>query len=97
MSTRAKITLATAVVLSSLTVWGVHYQQKQERESMYQGVLKDDARRLEKMKQRQLDFDESKRRRELYEHVQPVEDDSSTGQSIPSSSSSDSCIARGPS
>ncbi|KIK50588.1 hypothetical protein GYMLUDRAFT_182538 [Collybiopsis luxurians FD-317 M1] len=75
MSTRAKITLGVAIVLSSLTVWGVHYQQNQERESMYKGVLKDDERRLEKMKQRQQDFEESKRKHELYERVQPVRED----------------------
>lgn len=42
-------------------------------QSMYQGVLKDDERRLAKMKQRQQDFDESKRKRELYERVQTVQ------------------------
>ncbi|KAE9396879.1 hypothetical protein BT96DRAFT_824077 [Gymnopus androsaceus JB14] len=73
MSSRAKITLGAAIILSSLTVWGVHFQQNQERESMYQGVLKDDERRLAKMKQRQQDFDESKRKRELYERVQTVQ------------------------
>lgn len=39
---------------------------------MYQGVLRDDVRRAEKMRQRQDDFNESKRKRELYEQVQKV-------------------------
>ncbi|KAJ3992891.1 hypothetical protein F5050DRAFT_1578756 [Lentinula boryana] len=74
MSSRAKITLGAAIVLSTLTVWGVHVQQNQEREAMYQGVLKDDERRIAKMKQRQQEFDESQRKRELYERVQAVQD-----------------------
>ncbi|TRM57941.1 hypothetical protein BD626DRAFT_411335 [Schizophyllum amplum] len=72
-SRRAAITLGTVVFLSSLTVWGVHYQQESEREAMYQGVLKDDARRREKMLQRQLDFEESKKKREIYERAQSID------------------------
>ncbi|KAF9073264.1 hypothetical protein BDP27DRAFT_1216371 [Rhodocollybia butyracea] len=76
MSSRARITLGAAIALSVFTVWGVHYQQNQERESMYQGVVKDDERRLAKMKERQQDFEESKRKRELYERVQTVQETS---------------------
>jgi protein PET117 len=43
---------------------------------MYQGVVKDDERRLAKMKERQQDFEESKRKRELYERVQDVRETS---------------------
>jgi hypothetical protein len=32
MSSRAKATLMASVVLSSLTVWGVHYMQQAERD-----------------------------------------------------------------
>jgi protein PET117 len=39
---------------------------------MYQGVLRDDERRKEKMKQRVEDLEESKRKREIYERVQKV-------------------------
>jgi protein PET117 len=39
---------------------------------MYQGVVRDDARRLEKMKQREEELRESQRKRELYERVQAV-------------------------
>ncbi|KAI4523824.1 hypothetical protein EV122DRAFT_221418 [Schizophyllum commune] len=77
MSTRkAALTLGTVICLSALTVWGVHYQQEAERESMYQGVLRDDVRRREKMLQRQLDLEESKKKREIYERAQKVDPDS---------------------
>ncbi|KAG6861441.1 hypothetical protein C0995_016532 [Termitomyces sp. Mi166 len=69
----AKLTLLGAVLLSSLTIYAVHHQQEQERESMYQGVLRDDERRRQKMKQREEDLQESKRKREIYERVQTVE------------------------
>lgn len=40
---------------------------------MYKGVVRDDERRKEKMKQRQAEFEESQRKRALYESVQKVE------------------------
>ncbi|KAG6888294.1 hypothetical protein C0992_008936 [Termitomyces sp. T32_za158] len=69
----AKLTLFGAILLSSLTIYAVHFQQEQERESMYQGVLRDDERRRQKMKQREEDLQESRRKREIYERVQTVE------------------------
>jgi protein PET117 len=39
---------------------------------MYQGVLRDDERRREKMKQRQEDFERSQEKRRIYEAVQKV-------------------------
>ncbi|THV02461.1 hypothetical protein K435DRAFT_653293 [Dendrothele bispora CBS 962.96] len=79
MSARAKATLFAAVVFSSLTVWAVHYQQQQERETMYQGVIKDDERRRDKMRQRQDELEESRRKREIYERAQTVQkNDAST-------------------
>ena len=41
-------------------------------QDMYRGVLRDDVRRREKMAQRQAEFEESQRKRELYERVQKV-------------------------
>jgi hypothetical protein len=41
-------------------------------QTMYQGVVRDDARRSEKMKQREDELRESQRKRELYERVQSV-------------------------
>jgi protein PET117 len=40
---------------------------------MYKGVLRDDERRREKMRQRQEELEASQRKRELYERVQAVE------------------------
>lgn len=40
---------------------------------MYKGVLKDDERRREKMRQRQDDLLASQKKREIYERVQTVE------------------------
>ena len=40
---------------------------------MYQGVLSDDERRKEKMRQRQEDFERSREKRRIYEAVQKVE------------------------
>ncbi|KAH8833109.1 hypothetical protein DL96DRAFT_1705133 [Flagelloscypha sp. PMI_526] len=72
MTRAAKITLGTAVTLAALTVWGVHFQQQQERATMYAGVLRDDARRKQKQQQRLENLEESRRKRELYESVQSV-------------------------
>lgn len=51
------------------------------RQTMYQGVVRDEARQAAKRKQREQEFQESQRKRELYERVQAV--GSST--SVPSS------------
>ncbi|KAJ7446766.1 hypothetical protein FB451DRAFT_992844, partial [Mycena latifolia] len=70
---KAKATLAAAITLSTLTIWAVHFQQEQQHETMYRGVLRDDERRRQKMQQREDDLEESRRKRELYERVQRVE------------------------
>ena len=44
---------------------------------MYKGVLRDDERRREKMQQRELELQESLRKRELYERVQRVDKNAS--------------------
>lgn len=72
MSHTAKATLAVAVTFCSVTIFTVHYMQRQERETMYQGVLRDDARRLEKHRHREEALQESLRKRELYERLQTV-------------------------
>lgn len=72
MSRMAKATLAAAATFCSVTIFTVHYMQRQEHETMYQGVLRDDARRLEKHRQREEALEESLRKRELYERVQAV-------------------------
>ncbi|KAI0687149.1 hypothetical protein C8T65DRAFT_676463 [Cerioporus squamosus] len=72
MSRAAKITLGAAIFGSAFIVWGVHHLQIQERETMYQGVLRDEVRRREKMRQREEDLQRSLEKRELYERVQNV-------------------------
>lgn len=39
---------------------------------MFKGVIRDDERRQEKLKQREVEYLESQRKREIYERVQPV-------------------------
>lgn len=72
MSRAAKATLLGSLVFTVGIVWTVHFMQKQESETMYQGVLRDDERRKEKMRQRQAELEESQRKRALYERVQHV-------------------------
>ncbi|TFY56270.1 hypothetical protein EVG20_g8997 [Dentipellis fragilis] len=72
MSRAAKATLLTSLALTTLTIWAVHYQQDQEHETMYKGVIRDDERRKQKMMQRQAELEESQRKRQLYERVQAV-------------------------
>ncbi|EJU03781.1 hypothetical protein DACRYDRAFT_21226 [Dacryopinax primogenitus] len=73
MASRAsKITFIASIAFAAVTVWGVHYMQDQERESMYQGVLKDEARVAAKRRQREQLLLESQQKREIYEGVQPV-------------------------
>ncbi|KAF8239418.1 hypothetical protein L208DRAFT_1237903 [Tricholoma matsutake] len=69
----ARATLFGAIILSSFTIWSVHSQQVQEHENMYKGVLRDDERRREKMRQREEQLQASKQTRERYERVQTVE------------------------
>ncbi|KAI0731373.1 hypothetical protein C8Q76DRAFT_718641 [Earliella scabrosa] len=72
MSRAAKITLGSAVLGSAFIIWGVHHLQIRERETMYQGVLRDEERRREKMKQREEELQRSLEKRERYERVQSV-------------------------
>ncbi|KAE8211125.1 hypothetical protein CF327_g5094 [Tilletia walkeri] len=44
MSRAAKTTFLLSAAISTLVVVGVHYQQSAERENMYQGVVRDQAR-----------------------------------------------------
>ncbi|KAH7326851.1 hypothetical protein B0J17DRAFT_581023 [Rhizoctonia solani] len=78
MSRAAKATLFTSVVFAGLAVWGVHAQQRKEQETMYMGVIRDEARQASKKKQREAELQESIRKREIYERVQTVESSSNT-------------------
>ena len=45
---------------------------------MYRGVLLDDERRRAKLKQREDDFRESQRKRQIYERVQTIDGSSAS-------------------
>jgi len=47
-----------------------------QSKNMYKGVLRDDERRREKMRKRQEELQESRRKRELYGSFQTVEGES---------------------
>jgi len=70
---RAKATLFGASILAAFTIWAVHYQQEQERATMYRGVLLDDERRRAKLKQREDELRESQKKRQIYERVQTID------------------------
>lgn len=61
---------AILIIMNDSLLWAYGYFGVQ---TMYKGVLRDDERRKEKMKQRQLEFEESQRKRAVYESVQKVE------------------------
>ncbi|KAI0917850.1 hypothetical protein AcW1_006873 [Taiwanofungus camphoratus] len=72
MSRVAKITLVSSLLASAVIIWGVHFLQNTERETMYKGVLRDDERRREKMRKREEELQESLQKREMYERIQSV-------------------------
>ncbi|EPQ27421.1 uncharacterized protein PFL1_04959 [Pseudozyma flocculosa PF-1] len=78
MSRAAKATLIGSVLVSGLTVWGVHFMQTKEREVMYRGVQRDEARQAEKKRQRQLDLELNQKREEEYQKMQPTAASSTT-------------------
>ncbi|KAG0208445.1 hypothetical protein BGX28_000583 [Mortierella sp. GBA30] len=51
MSTRAKMTLGVTTLCTIATVWGVHYQQMSEKETMRLGIAKDEERMAKKKRQ----------------------------------------------
>ncbi|PWN99561.1 hypothetical protein FA09DRAFT_282077, partial [Tilletiopsis washingtonensis] len=72
MSRAAKATLGASVVLSGLTVWGVHFMQVQERKTMHRGVERDELRQAEKRRQRALDLELNKEREQRFQQMQPT-------------------------
>ncbi|KAG0291710.1 hypothetical protein BGZ96_004919 [Linnemannia gamsii] len=51
MSTKAKMTLGVTTLITVATVYGVHWQQMSEKESMRLGVVKDEERVAKKKRQ----------------------------------------------
>ncbi|KAF9084080.1 hypothetical protein BGX29_011802 [Mortierella sp. GBA35] len=51
MSTKAKMTLGITTLCTVATVYGVHWQQMSEKETMRLGVVKDEERVAKKKRQ----------------------------------------------
>ena len=56
MSRASRITLATVSATTCAIIFGVHYIQQADKESMHQGVLRDEERRALR-RERQEEFD----------------------------------------
>ncbi|KAL8292607.1 hypothetical protein RQP46_001219 [Phenoliferia psychrophenolica] len=74
MSVKAKVFFACSLVVATCSIGGVHLLQMQERDTMFQGVIKDEARMAAKRQQklRELEFEEQTRLRAYLEGVQTV-------------------------
>ncbi|PWZ00979.1 hypothetical protein BCV70DRAFT_199343 [Testicularia cyperi] len=83
MSRPAKFTLAASVIISGFTVWGVHYMQEREREVMYRGVERDEARQEEKKRKRMLDLQVNQEKEAQYQKMQPTAAASATSSADP--------------
>ncbi|WFD36682.1 hypothetical protein MCUN1_003569 [Malassezia cuniculi] len=56
MSRAAKATFVASIVFTTSIVWGVHFIQRYERDSMYAGVIRDEERLEEKKRQRESEL-----------------------------------------
>ncbi|KAJ2343124.1 hypothetical protein GGH92_005067 [Coemansia sp. RSA 2673] len=59
MSRAAKATFVASCVYAVGTIWFVHRSQDQERESMYQGVVRDQERKAQR-EQNQREYSETR-------------------------------------
>lgn len=55
MSTAAKVTLATVSLATIATIFGVHYVQQADKDSMHQGVVRDEERQRQR-KEREVEL-----------------------------------------
>ncbi|KAM0748361.1 hypothetical protein T439DRAFT_328340 [Meredithblackwellia eburnea MCA 4105] len=74
MSRTAKTFFALSVLVATASIGGVHLLQQQERDTMYAGVIKDEARMAAKRQQklRELEFEDQARKRAYLESLQGV-------------------------
>ncbi|GAA5868834.1 hypothetical protein JCM1840_005138 [Sporobolomyces johnsonii] len=75
MSRTAKAIFGASVLFAGVSIWGVHMIQIQERETMFAGVLRDDARLAAKRAEkeaRQAEFEDQARKRAYLETLQEV-------------------------
>ncbi|KAI3617775.1 hypothetical protein CBS9595_003684 [Malassezia furfur] len=80
MSRAAKVTLASSIVATVSIVWGVHFLQREERNTMYKGVQRDEARQAER-KHRMADLERQRERERDLRAIQPID----SGDAPPSS------------
>lgn len=59
MSRASKITLATVSLSTVAIIFGVHYVQQADKESMHQGVIRDEERRALR-RERQEEFEKQR-------------------------------------
>lgn len=55
MSNAAKATLAVVSLVTAATIFGVHYVQQADKDSMHQGVVRDEERQKQR-KERELEL-----------------------------------------
>ncbi|GAA5984335.1 hypothetical protein JCM11641_006186 [Rhodosporidiobolus odoratus] len=74
MSRTAKVLFGASVLFAGVSIWGVHMIQVRERETMFAGVLRDEARLSAKraQKARELEFEDQARKRAYLESTQAV-------------------------
>ncbi|KAI3624116.1 hypothetical protein CBS14141_002544 [Malassezia furfur] len=72
MSRAAKVTLASSIVATVSIVWGVHFLQREERNTMYKGVQRDEARQAER-KHRMADLERQRERERDLRAIQPID------------------------
>ncbi|GAA6042299.1 hypothetical protein JCM8097_000626 [Rhodosporidiobolus ruineniae] len=74
MSRTARAVFAGAVLFCGASIYGVHMIQVKERETMFAGVIRDEARLSAKRQQRarELEFEDQARKRAYLESVQGV-------------------------
>ncbi|KAJ1980456.1 hypothetical protein H4R35_001119 [Dimargaris xerosporica] len=71
MSRGGRIALATSLVFSAAVIYGVHYMQWKERETMHYGVIKDDER-MQRKRQNKAELDAQRKLQAELEKEQPV-------------------------
>lgn len=73
MSRAAKATLGAVSLTTLATIFGVHYVQQADKESMHQGVLRDDERQRQR-KERELELQRQRALESAYKQEQSVSD-----------------------
>ncbi|SGZ31089.1 BQ5605_C047g12301 [Microbotryum silenes-dioicae] len=78
MSRSSKAFFGLSLVIAVASIGGVHLSQYQERQTMFAGVLRDDARLAAKRQARQAELDEQRRKQAYLETLQTLPSTTST-------------------